>query len=256
MHLDPEIQAALDALPPDFRVAVVLCDLEQLSYEEIAATLGIKVGTVRSRIHRGRVLLRAGAGPPGPPPSGRSLPPGGAPGMKPQHLSDEAVAAFADGVLTGSARERAARHLGECRECAEAVRVQREATSVLRTAPAPALPTSLVDRLRTVPMTAPLPPPTGTIGPDGNLVISTLGSIAGPMAALAPASASARSRNRGRTYLTAAVLAGVTGAIAGVVAGSSSSDSPSPQVQPVNHVSSANEQVNTPVYVFHGRPDR
>ena len=47
-----------DALPPDFRVAVVLCDLEQLSYEEIAATLGIKVGTVRSRIHRGRVLLR------------------------------------------------------------------------------------------------------------------------------------------------------------------------------------------------------
>ena len=36
----------------------MLCDLEQLSYEEIAATLGIKVGTVRSRIHRGRVLLR------------------------------------------------------------------------------------------------------------------------------------------------------------------------------------------------------
>ncbi len=58
MNLDPEIQRALDELPADFRVAVVLCDLEQLSYEEIAATLGIKVGTVRSRIHRGRVLLR------------------------------------------------------------------------------------------------------------------------------------------------------------------------------------------------------
>jgi RNA polymerase sigma-70 factor (ECF subfamily) len=57
-HLDPEIQQALDALPADFRAAVVLCDLEELSYEEIAATLGIKVGTVRSRIHRGRVLLR------------------------------------------------------------------------------------------------------------------------------------------------------------------------------------------------------
>ena len=57
-NLDPEIQRALDALPADFRVAVVLCDLEQLSYEEIAATLNIKVGTVRSRIHRGRVLLR------------------------------------------------------------------------------------------------------------------------------------------------------------------------------------------------------
>ena len=59
MHLDPEIEAALDALPPDFRVAVVLCDLEQLSYEEIAATLGVKLGTVRSRIHRGRAQLRS-----------------------------------------------------------------------------------------------------------------------------------------------------------------------------------------------------
>jgi RNA polymerase sigma-70 factor (ECF subfamily) len=57
-HLDPEIQRALDSLPVDFRAAVVLCDLEELSYEEIAATLGVKVGTVRSRIHRGRVLLR------------------------------------------------------------------------------------------------------------------------------------------------------------------------------------------------------
>ena len=36
----------------------MLCDLEGLTYEEIALTLGIKVGTVRSRIHRGRVLLR------------------------------------------------------------------------------------------------------------------------------------------------------------------------------------------------------
>jgi len=56
--LDPQVQAALDALPPDFRVAVVLCDIEGLTYEEIAATLGIKLGTVRSRIHRGRVQLR------------------------------------------------------------------------------------------------------------------------------------------------------------------------------------------------------
>ena len=58
-HFDADVQAALDALPPDFRAAVVLCDLEGLSYEEIAATLGIKIGTVRSRIHRGRTQLRA-----------------------------------------------------------------------------------------------------------------------------------------------------------------------------------------------------
>jgi RNA polymerase sigma-70 factor (ECF subfamily) len=57
-HLDPQVQAALDALPPEFRAAVVLCDIEGLSYEEISATLGIKLGTVRSRIHRGRVQLR------------------------------------------------------------------------------------------------------------------------------------------------------------------------------------------------------
>jgi RNA polymerase sigma factor (sigma-70 family) len=57
-HLDPQIQAALDKLSPEFRVAVVLCDIEGLTYEEISATLGIKLGTVRSRIHRGRVQLR------------------------------------------------------------------------------------------------------------------------------------------------------------------------------------------------------
>ena len=57
-NLDPEIQRALDALPADFRAPVVLCDREGLTYEEIALTLGIKVGTVRSRIHRGRVILR------------------------------------------------------------------------------------------------------------------------------------------------------------------------------------------------------
>jgi RNA polymerase sigma factor (sigma-70 family) len=57
-HLDGDIEAALAALPPEFRAAVVLCDIEGLSYEEIAATLGVKLGTVRSRIHRGRAQLR------------------------------------------------------------------------------------------------------------------------------------------------------------------------------------------------------
>ena len=57
-NLDSDVQAALDALPPEFRAAVVLCDMEGLSYEEIGVTLGIKLGTVRSRIHRGRALLR------------------------------------------------------------------------------------------------------------------------------------------------------------------------------------------------------
>jgi RNA polymerase sigma-70 factor (ECF subfamily) len=58
-HLDSDIQAALKALAPEYRAAVILCDIEGLSYEEIAAALGIKLGTVRSRIHRGRAQLRA-----------------------------------------------------------------------------------------------------------------------------------------------------------------------------------------------------
>lgn len=58
-HLDRDITAALAALPPEFRAAVVLCDIEGLSYEEIAATLGVKLGTIRSRIHRGRSALKA-----------------------------------------------------------------------------------------------------------------------------------------------------------------------------------------------------
>src|SRR5512139_2764775 len=57
-RFDDDVQRALDALAPEFRAAVVLCDIEGLSYEEISATLGIKLGTVRSRIHRGRAQLR------------------------------------------------------------------------------------------------------------------------------------------------------------------------------------------------------
>jgi RNA polymerase sigma factor (sigma-70 family) len=58
-HLDHDIAAALADLPPEYRAAVVLCDIEGLTYEEIAAALGVKLGTVRSRIHRGRAQLRA-----------------------------------------------------------------------------------------------------------------------------------------------------------------------------------------------------
>ncbi|MCX5302788.1 RNA polymerase sigma factor SigE [Streptomyces sp. NBC_00160] len=58
VRLDADIQAALDALPADFRTVIVLCDIEGLSYAEIATTLGVKPGTVRSRIHRARSRLR------------------------------------------------------------------------------------------------------------------------------------------------------------------------------------------------------
>jgi RNA polymerase sigma factor (sigma-70 family) len=57
-YFDDDVEAALASLPPDFRAAVVLCDVEGLSYDEIADVLGLKLGTVRSRIHRGRAMLR------------------------------------------------------------------------------------------------------------------------------------------------------------------------------------------------------
>lgn len=58
IRLPDDVQDAVRALPEDFRAAVVLCDVVGLSYEEIADRLDIPVGTVRSRIHRGRAALR------------------------------------------------------------------------------------------------------------------------------------------------------------------------------------------------------
>lgn len=56
--MDERLQTALAALPEPFRVAVLLCDVEGRSYEEIAQMMKSSIGTVRSRIHRGRSLLR------------------------------------------------------------------------------------------------------------------------------------------------------------------------------------------------------
>ncbi len=53
-----DIEQALVTLPPSFRTAVVLCDVQGLSYDEISDATGWPLGTVRSRIHRGRKLLR------------------------------------------------------------------------------------------------------------------------------------------------------------------------------------------------------
>ncbi|WP_295642544.1 RNA polymerase sigma factor SigE [uncultured Corynebacterium sp.] len=57
-NIDPALEKALDQLSPEFRVAVVLCDGMGMSYDEISRTLGLKLGTVRSRIHRARTQLR------------------------------------------------------------------------------------------------------------------------------------------------------------------------------------------------------
>jgi RNA polymerase sigma-70 factor, ECF subfamily len=57
--LDEDVQNALDKLPPDYRMVVILADLEGFSYKEIAEILEVPVGTVMSRLYRGRRLLEA-----------------------------------------------------------------------------------------------------------------------------------------------------------------------------------------------------
>jgi RNA polymerase sigma-70 factor (ECF subfamily) len=57
--LEAEIQAALDDVPEEFRLAVVLADVEELSYKEISDIMGCPIGTVMSRLHRGRRMLKS-----------------------------------------------------------------------------------------------------------------------------------------------------------------------------------------------------
>lgn len=57
--IDDELSNALDSIPEDFRTVVLLCDVEDFTYEEIANMLDVPIGTIRSRLHRGRNLLKA-----------------------------------------------------------------------------------------------------------------------------------------------------------------------------------------------------
>jgi len=57
--VEAEVGRALDELPPEFRIAVVLSDIEELSYKEIADAMGCPIGTVMSRLHRGRKMLQS-----------------------------------------------------------------------------------------------------------------------------------------------------------------------------------------------------
>lgn len=57
-EMDARVQRALNSISEDFRLAVIYADIEGLSYEEIAEAMSCSIGTVRSRLHRGRKLLR------------------------------------------------------------------------------------------------------------------------------------------------------------------------------------------------------
>ena len=60
--IDEDILGALARIPAPFQEVIVLCDVEELTYKEIAEALSIPIGTVMSRLHRGRALLRSELG--------------------------------------------------------------------------------------------------------------------------------------------------------------------------------------------------
>jgi anti-sigma factor RsiW len=129
-----------------------------------------------------------------------------------QHLADEAIAAFADVVLSGHARDRATRHAAACPDCAHAVAVQREVVWELRAAPAPPLPTGLLERLRSVPSTTPISRTPCAIGPDGSAMFAAFGTIAS--AALVPPEQDDGRQHRVRPALLAALAVAAVGALA------------------------------------------
>jgi anti-sigma factor RsiW len=146
------------------------------------------------------------------------------PSLPAQHLSDEAVAAFADGALGNGARGRAARHIAQCPDCAHAVAVQREAVWALRAAPAPALPGGLLERLRAVPSTTPLNGQPIALDDDGSAVFPAFGTAAFVEPPKNTRQAEDQSHDRRmRPYglLTAAAAVVMLGAVGGTVAATS-----------------------------------
>jgi hypothetical protein len=137
-----------------------------------------------------------------------------------QHLSDEAVAAFADGVLSGHARDRAARHAAGCAECTYAVAVQREAVWALRAAPAPSLPSGLLDRLRSVPSNTPINVSPSVMAPDGSAMFAAFGTMTA--AAIVPPRRddSTRTETRARRVRPMVVTAAAVAAAGAVAVGS------------------------------------
>jgi hypothetical protein len=146
-----------------------------------------------------------------------------------QHLSDEAIAACADGVLPSGAAVRAERHIAVCANCREAVHGQREAMRVLRTSVAPAMPTDLLDRLRSLPMTTPLRVAPVVLGDGGAPMFPAFGTSL--LATAEPAPRASRGRFGSRSMMlagaTTALAVGFVGAGAGVPAHSS----PAPPAQ-------------------------
>ncbi|MEP6598965.1 MAG: hypothetical protein ABJB98_05890 [Actinomycetota bacterium] len=169
-----------------------------------------------------------------------------------QHLSDEAIAAYADCVLAAPGRARARRHLAACADCAHAVTVQREAVWALRAAPAPALPSGLLDRLRAVPDTTPLYQLPMALAPDGAPVFAAFRTTApSPGAQRRTMTAPAVLRHPGLgLFAAAAAVVGIAAVGAGLASAVTVKESNVP-VAPARIVPAGftTSQVNGPVTV-------
>ncbi len=141
-----------------------------------------------------------------------------APDWGEDHLTLDAIVAFVDEELDPGPRARATRHAAGCRECAAQVVAQTQARVALRTAAGPALPSSLLSALRSIPQSTELPPaPAGlAVGPDGE-VVSVLRTPPAPAPAPpepAPAAHGRRPSRRTRFGAGVAVSGFALGALA------------------------------------------
>ena len=138
--LRSDLETALDELPAGFRTAVVLCDVQGLSYEEISDALGWPIGTVRSRIHRGRKRAAQGA-------RGREA------AVAERHVCGDRISAFLDDELDEPRAMAVTRHLAECPTCLaelEDLRRTRDALRRWAATPAPVVPLGAIERPRLV----------------------------------------------------------------------------------------------------------
>ena len=138
--LDADLQAALDALPDAFRQAVWLRDVEELSYAEMAKVLDVPIGTVMSRISRGRRALSEGlAGPPRRAAAAAGM--GAELGLRRNDAwltrsgtardLDEHLAPFVDGEETPAARASVEAHLAGCPPCQQHADDERAARDLV-----------------------------------------------------------------------------------------------------------------------------
>lgn len=147
------------------------------------------------------------------------------------HLTLDAIVAFSDGEMSMVSFQRAAAHVARCPQCDAEVRAQLAARSCLRSAQTPAMPTSLLDTLRSIPVALPASPTDGQPS-QGYPRTGELGR---------PATPDQRAAHRGRRFRFLGASALVAGLTVGVLVGAEHAADPdghpdSPQVAHVSPV--------------------